>query len=348
MNLAGSTISRATLNNLDYIVSKGITIGSTVIIEKGGEVIPKVTGVVEPLNEKVDLFKIFPTTKDGKNLLCPCGLNQPLVQYPGKIDYFCEYPNCPEQQLNKILHFASRNAMDIEGLGEKVTQELIEEKFIKNIGDIYFLKNYRTKLEILDGWGEQSVDNLLKSIEESKSKSFDRVLYAIGIPGVGKETAKLLAKKFHNIENLKKATVDDLLSIPSIGKISALSIYQFFKNKKIIELCNQLEKVGLQLKEQEEKENDNNSKQNSKKISEEFKKMFYGKICVITGTFSSMKREEIKELVEQAGGKVVGTISSKTNYLLLGNNAGNSKLEKANQYNLSIIEEKLFIDLLKI
>ena len=298
VNLAGSTISRATLHNYDYIKELDIRIGDYVVIQKGGEVIPKVVRVVlEKRQEGLEEYK-FPD-------ICPCENKQPLFKPEGEVNYYCNYPECPWQIRRKIEHFMSRNAMNIKG-GEKNVEQLVNEGFLKNIADLYDLKNFRQELEKLEGWGKKSVQQLLNSIEESKKNSFIKVLYGLGIRFIGEQSSKLLAEHFKSLDDLMAATKQDLMSIHEIGEKMADSIIEFFSNPKNIEIINRLKFAGLKFKLEENELNTNKS--------------LAGQIFVLTGELQSMKRNEAKAKIEALGGKVTGTVSSKTSYVIAGSN----------------------------
>lgn len=321
--LAGSTISRATLHNSDYIEQLDIRIGDTVVIQKGGEVIPKVVSVI-PDKRKEDAKKYtFPD-------ICPCELKKPLTRIEGEANHYCNAPECPWQLRRKIEHFMSRNAMKIAG-GEKNVEQLVLAGFIKNIPDLYDLKNQRDKIEELSGWGKKSVDVLLNSIEESKNRPYSNVLYGLGIRFIGEGAAKIIARSIKNIDELAKANIDKLTSIYEIGEKMAQSIIDFFQNEENIKYINRLKNAGLQFEMSKED------------VKSEGK--FTGKTFVLTGELKSMKRNEAKKIIENNGGKVTGTVSSKTSYLVVGENPG-SKLKKAEKLNISILNEEEFIKLL--
>ncbi|MCS6966600.1 MAG: NAD-dependent DNA ligase LigA, partial [Candidatus Kapabacteria bacterium] len=219
--LAGSTVSRATLHNADYIAKLDLRIGDTVVVEKGGEVIPKVSNVVLEGRPPEAKPYHFPT-------LCPCPNQSLLYQPPGEVDYYCEHPECPWQIRRRIEHFASRRAMDIEGMGKRVVDQLVSAGFLCNIADIYELHRYREQLLSLERWGEKSVDNLLRAIEASKRRPYHRLLFALGIRFVGEETAKILAEAFPSIDHIAHASIEELTSIHGVGERIAASVHHFF------------------------------------------------------------------------------------------------------------------------
>ncbi len=323
VNLAGSTISRATLHNYDYIKELDIRIGDYVVIQKGGEVIPKVVRVVLDKRPNGLQKYIFPE-------ICPCENKQPLVRPEGEVSYYCNYPECPWQIRRKIEHFMSRDTMNIFG-GEKNVEQLVSEGYLKNIADLYELKNYRSELEKLEGWGKKSVDQLLESIEKSKKNSFVKVLYGLGIRFIGEQGSKLLVKHFKSLDNLIKAKREDLVSIYEIGDKMADSIINYFSNPKNIEIINRLKEAGLKFELVEEELNTEN--------------ILSGKTFVLTGELESMKRNEVKLIIEANGGKVTSTVSSKTNYVVVGANPG-SKLTKAQKLGIRILNEEEFLKLL--
>jgi len=237
--LAGSTISRATLHNADFITEKDIRVGDYVVIEKGGDVIPKVSSVV--LEKRTDDVKpfAFPTH-------CTCELKAPLKRPEGEASYYCDHPDCPWQIRRRIEHFCSRNAMNIGNMGEKVVESLVKLGFIKNVADIYELKKFENELKNLDRWGEKSVTNLLGAIEESKKQPFSNVLFALGIRFIGEVAAKTLAKHFRNINSIISASKEDLTAVFEIGDKMAESIIAFFSDEKEIDIINRLKESGLQ------------------------------------------------------------------------------------------------------
>lgn len=321
--LAGSTISRATLHNYDYINERDIRIGDTVVVEKGGEVIPKVSSVVLEKRQADSIKYIFPD-------ICPCKLNSPLVRIEGEANYVCTNPECPWQLRRRIEHYASRNAMNIDGLGEKVVEQFVELGYLNNIADIYNLKLKRQELLCLDRWGAKSVDNLLDAIEKSKQQPFNRVLFALGIRFIGEGAAKILAKKFHSIDELSSARIEDLIAIHEIGDKMADSIFSFFKDKQQIELIERLKLEGVNFY--------------SDSINQS-KNTLFGLVFVLTGELESMTRNQAKEKIEDLGAKVSSSVSKKTNYVVAGNNSG-TKLDKAKELNITILNEEEFIEIL--
>lgn len=321
--LAGSTISRATLHNADYIEGLDLRIGDTVLVEKGGEVIPKVTGVVLEKRPSGATKFVFPEH-------CDCGLKGRLVRPIGEVAYYCEHPECPWQLRRRIEHFVIRDAMDIEGMGEKVIDQLVSLGYLKNIASIYELKNYRNELISLERWGEKKVDNLLQAIEESKKRQLHRLIFGLGIRFIGVGAAKLLANHFRTLDKLAKATKDELLSIYEIGEKMAQSIIDFFNDEKELAIIQRLKEFGLNTVEE---------------ISEEIAKPLEGLTFVLTGELQAFTRSEIKAKIESLGGKVAGSVSKKTNYVVVGENPG-SKYTEALKLGIKILREEDLVGML--
>lgn len=322
--LAGSTISRATLHNADYIKELDLRIGDTVILEKGGEVIPKVVGVVLEKRPNWAVEYVFPE-------FCECGLQGKLVRLPGEVAYFCQHPECPWQLRRRIEHFASRNAMDIEGMGERVVDDLVSLGFLKNIASIYELKNYREKLINLERWGEKRVDNLLNAIEESKRRPLHRLIFGLGIRFIGEGAAKILAKHFKNLDAIMKASKEEFTSIYEIGDKMAESLVKFFSDPKELEIIEKLRAYGVNFSEKEE------TTLTSKKLE--------GLTFVLTGELKNLTRTEAKSKIEQLGGKVSSSVSRKTNFVVVGANPG-SKYSEAKKLGIKIINEDEFLEMI--
>ncbi|MFA6232559.1 MAG: NAD-dependent DNA ligase LigA [Bacteroidota bacterium] len=321
VHLAGSTISRATLHNEDFITGLGLRIGDTVTIEKGGDVIPKVTGFDEQLRPQ-DATEFHFITH------CPvCGTA--LVRPDGEAGWFCENVECPAQVRGRIAHFASRNAMDIEGLGEAVVDVLVEQGFLQSYADLFSLHARRAELIDLDRFGEKSVTNLLFSIEACKMRSFDRVLHALGIRFVGETVARILAQHIRSFTELIDVDPGRIKGIDGIGPRIAESVHRFFSDDRTRELVHRLIQAGVA------------SEMPKMGISESLP-YFSGKTFVLTGTLNRFTREEAKTLIERFGGKVTGTVSKKTDMLLAGADSG-SKLEKAVSLGVAVIDEIEFI-----
>lgn len=319
----GSMISKATLHNEDYIKEKDIHINDTVIIRKAGDVIPEVVKpILEERNNDCIEFKMISN--------CPCcGSN--LVRALGEADYYCLNPNCEDKLVNKLIHFASKPAYDIDSLGEKVCEQLYQLGFIKNIADIFKLNNYYNELILLPKFGEKSIDNLIQAIEKSKENNLDRLIFGLGIRHCGAKISKLLCKKFKNIDNLMNATFEDIISIGDIGEAIAKEFTQYMQNEDNIALINELKNLGLKME------------YDMGEIKENY---FTNKKCVLTGTLESMGRTEAKKLIEGFGGALSDSVSKKTDILILGANPG-SKYDKAKKLGIYIMEEAEFLKRIK-
>ena len=322
IQLGGTTVKRASLHNLDQIEKLGLCNSDYVYVEKGGEIIPKIVGVNETRRTNSTLIE-FPAE-------CPeCRAN--LIRREGEAQHYC--PNeiaCPPQIKGKIEHFIGRKAMNIEGLGAETVDQLFENGLLNNAADLYDLTF--DKLIGLDRMADKSVENLLNGLEESKKIPFERVLFAVGIRFVGETVAKKLAKHFKSIDNIKNAKFDELLEAEEIGEKIAISIQQYFLDEGNQLIIERLRESGLQM-EVIEKE----------AVSDTFNGMSF----VVSGVFLSFSRDELKELIESNGGKNVSSISSKTDYVVAGENMGPSKLKKATDLGIKILSEDDFIKLLK-
>jgi DNA ligase (NAD+) len=318
--LAGTTVKRASLHNEDEIHRKDIRIGDTVVVEKAGEIIPQVISVVNP--DRKDRSKKFEFPKT-----CPA-CDAKLIKYEGEVAWRCINPECPPQVRIKIEHFAARDALDIEGLGESVVDQLVSENLISNYGDLYDLSIDR--IIPLERMAEKSAQNLIDGIASSKNQPFEKVLYALGIRFVGKTVAKDLAEAFKTLESLQSATEDELLGVDSIGPRIAESVIEFFSNEINQKILAKLQSAGLQF-EIEEKELASN--------------IFEGKKIVLTGTLPTLSRNEAKELIEKNGGKTASSVSKNTDYVLAGESAG-SKLTKAQDLGVEILDEQQFLSMI--
>ena len=316
--LAGSTISRATLHNYDEIQRKDIRVGDTVKIEKGGDVIPKVIEVIVEKRGEDSRETELPDK-------CPV-CDSPIFKPENEVVYYCVNNECPAIVKASLQHFASRGAMDIEGLGEALISLFVEEGLLKSYADIYSLGNHFEKLIEFEKLGEKSVQNLLDGIEKSKEKDFAKVLFALGIRYVGSGVASKLSEHFIDIDNLMKATEEEIASIHEIGPSVSKSVIEYFSKEENKKLIDSLKEAGLNFKLAE------------KKLS---KNVFNGKSFVLTGTLSSMTRDEAKEKIISFGGKVVSSVSKNTDYVFAGDKAG-SKLKKAEQLGVQIINEDEF------
>lgn len=322
--VGGSTVSRATLHNEDYIKELDIRPGDTVVVEKGGDVIPKVSSVLKERRKSGTKPFTMPAQ-------CPeCGSK--ISRPEGEASTYCENSECPAQLRGRIEHFAHRGAMDIEGLGEAVVDQLVTLGFVQNYADLYELHRRQESLVKLDRWGEKSVENLLKAIETSKDRPFSRLLFALGIRHVGTSVAQLIVDRFQSMEALRDATFEELQSVQGIGPRIAESISRFLEDKHNRRIIDRLAKSGLTLEE----EKNRSARQTP----------FTGKTIVLTGTLAAYGREEAKALIEGLGGHVSSSVSSKTDYVVAGVEAG-SKLDKAKKLRIQILDEEEFIKLLK-
>jgi len=320
IELSGSTVSRSTLHNQDEIRRKDIRIGDYVIVEKGGEVIPKVVKVVA--DKRTGKEKKFRMPEK-----CPvCGSK--LVQNQEEVAIRCVNISCPAQVKGNIEHFSSRNAMDIEGLGSVLANQLVEKDLVKDFADIYKLK--MEDLIGLDRMGEKSSENLLRAIEESKKRGLARLLFGIGIRYAGVKAAKILAEHFHSMDRLIKTSFEDLKSIEEIGPVMAESIVNFFRNRENIKLIEELKNKGISMQA----------------LRVEKHTTLAGKTFVLTGALKAFSREEAKEKIESLGGNVTSAVSKKTDYVICGENPG-SKLEKAKNLGLKVIEEEELKEMLQ-
>ncbi len=314
----GSTISRATLHNEDYCRELDLRIGDIVSIKKAGDVIPE---VVEPkLERRTGLEKPFQMIKN-----CPiCGS---LLVKKGNVDYFCVNSECSKKNIEGLIHFASHNAMNIDGLGDEIIEDFYNEGFLKTIPDFYNLKNYRDDIIALEGYGHKKVSNLLLAIEESKNNSVEHLIFGLGINGIGAKNAKILASTYKNMANLSNATYDDLITIRDIGDILAENIVAFFANPSNMKLINTLEDLGV----------------NMNYIGGEVANhpLITDKKFVLTGTISFMSREEIKSLLESYGGKTIDSVSKNTDVVIVGEAPG-SKYDKAQALGIEIWNEEKF------
>lgn len=325
VQLSGTIVKRASLHNADIIEGLDLHIGDMVYVEKGGEIIPKITGVDKEargmlLGEKVRFISHCPE----------CGSK--LIRYEGEAAHYC--PNetaCPPQIKGKIEHFISRRAMDIDGLGPETVDMFYQRELIKNAADLYLLR--ADDIKNLERMGDKSAENIIKGIEASKQVPFERVLFALGIRFVGETVAKKIARSFNNIEELENADFEKLVNIDEIGEKIAQSILAYFSNPANRALVERLKDSGLQLYRTEED-------------LEAYTDKLAGQSIVISGVFTRHSRDEYKELIEKNGGKNVGSISSKTSFILAGENMGPAKLEKARKLGVKIINEEEFLSMI--
>ena len=324
VQLSGTTVRRASLHNADIIASLDLHIGDMVYVEKGGEIIPKITGV-DIDSRSADAEKVEFIT------YCPeCGSK--LIRYEDEAAFYC--PNetgCPPQIKGKIEHFISRRAMNIEGLGPETVDQFYQEGLIHNVADLYSLS--ADDICRLDRMGEKSADNIIQGIARSKEVPYERVLFALGIRFVGETVAKKVAKAFRSIDALAAANLDALIHVDEIGLKIAQSIISYFADEKNRELVERLRNAGLKLEADEEDLSGHTD-------------ILQGKSIVISGVFSRHSRDEYKELIEKHGGKNVGSISKKTSFILAGDNMGPSKLEKARSLGIAIIDENEFLSMI--
>lgn len=322
VRVAGSTVQRATLNNEDFIKEKGLMIGDIVALHKAADVIPEVTGPILSRRDGSQTKWVMPTN-------CPvCG--HPLSKV--KNMHYCLNPECNSRKIEKMIHFASRNAMDIDGMGANVIEEFFAEGFLHDIPDIYHLSDHASEIKELDGWSDKSMNSLLDAIEASKKQSMERLLFGIGIKEVGEKMAKVLSKRYKNLDELAKVSEEELLKIPDVGPVAAKSVVDFFandKNKAEIELLRQ---NGLNFDYLGTDTIDVNS-------------FFYGKTIVLTGTLTHYSRQEMTDILEGIGAHCAGSVSKKTDLVIAGPGAG-SKLDKANELGIEVIDEDKALDYL--
>ena len=321
VNLSGSVVKRASLHNFDEIRRKDIKIGDNVIVEKAAEIIPQVVNVV--FDDRKGTEKEI---KEPEN--CPaCGTK--LVKEEGLVALKCLNPHCPEKIKREISYFVSRDAMNISGLGEKIVEKFIELEKIKTVVDIYFLGNYRNELENLEKMGKKSVENLLNSINESKNQDFSKVLYALGIPFVGKFNANLLSKTFKDIDVLKEKSIEELLKVKGIGDKAAIAVNTFLNNENNWKIITELKEIGLKFKFEEDE------------LKEVKDNPIKGKNFLATGKLQKYKRNEIKDIILEKGGNYLSAVSKNLDFLIAGEKAG-SKLEKADNLGIRILSEDDF------
>lgn len=315
VRLMGSVISRATLHNEDYVLSKHIKIGDIVSIRKAGDVIPEVVSVKKERRNGTELdFKMTD--------VCPI-CHTKLIKKDTA--YYCVNDNCDKTKIENLIHFVSRDAMNIEGFGERIIEDFYNMGYLKSITDFYKLHKYKKELMELEGFGSKSINNLLDSIENSKSNSLERLLFGLGIRYVGSKTAKILARNYENIDNLMLAQYEDLINIKDIGEVIAKSVVDYFKNNR--GLVEELKKLGLNM-------------EYLGKVNSDIE--FSNKTFVLTGSLTNITRNEAKNIIEQLGGNVSGSVSKKTDFVILGENPG-SKYDDALKLNISIWDEKTFL-----
>ena len=317
VTLSGSTVSRATLHNEDYIKTKDIRIGDMVRVHKAGEIIPEVIEVDLSQRKNQNTFEMIKE--------CPV-CKSPLERKTGEADHYCTNDFCPGKHINQLIHFSSRVAMDIDTLGEKVIETLHDLGFLNTISDIYNLHKYANELKGLPGFADKKVEKLLQAIENSKTQTLDKLIFGLGIKHVGAKVAKVLVNRYTTIDELMEAKFDDLLEINEIGEMIATSIISYFSKPENQTLINQLKNHGL-----------NMTFHKDEVIDHEFN----GKTIVLTGKLENYTRDEAQAIIEKLGGKVSSSVSKKTDYVLAGSDAG-SKLTKANQLGVEVMREEDF------
>lgn len=317
--VAGSTISRATLHNEDYVKEKDLKIGDIVSIRKAGDVIPEVVEVKK--ERRTGNEKDFTMITE-----CPM-CHTTLVKKEGQVDYFCPNSKCPARHVEGLIHFVSRDAMNIDGLGDRIMEDFYNFHYIGNIADIYSLKQHEKELIRLEGYGDKSVSNLLEAIEKSKENSLEKLIFGLGIPHVGAKTAKILAQKFETMDALQEASLETLTSIPDVGEIIAKSIIEYFADSHNSGIVEELKDLGI------------NMKYLGEKVEE--KEDFAGKTFVLTGSLEIFTREEAESRIELLGGKTSSSVSKKTDAVIVGANPG-SKYDKAKELGIPIWTEQEF------
>jgi DNA ligase (NAD+) len=319
--LGGTTVKRATLHNQDEVERLDVRIGDTVIVEKGGDVIPKITGVLREKRPRGAKKFSLP----GRCPVC----DSELQRLEGEANYFCINAECPAQIRGRLEHFASRQAADIDGLGEAIIDQLVTKKLVVTPADLYFLR--KEDLLQLERMGEKSVANLLDAIESSKRQPFERILYALGIRHVGQGVARVLAREFDSIEALRKATIEQLTAVREIGPRIAESVVKYFREEHTIEMIRRLGKAGVQL---------------AGAKAHAVRQTLAGKTFVLTGSLEKFTRDEARKRIERLGGRVTGSVSTNTDFVVVGAEPG-SKFEKARDLNIPTLDEDQFLSLVK-
>ena len=321
VHVAGSIVSKATLHNEDYCILKDVRVGDVISIRKAGDVIPEVVEVKKERRKGNE--EPFKMTEE-----CPICGSKLVKNKDDEANYYCVNPHCDAKRIESLIHFASRDAMNIEGFGDEIIEDFYNLGYLKHVDDFYRLERYKEELMELEGFGEKSINNLLDSAENSKSNSLEKLLFALGIRYVGAKTGKLLALNFKNIDNLINASYEDLINIKDIGNSIANSLYDYFRKEENIELVNKLKALGL------------NMNYLGKEVIES--DLFNGKTFVLTGTLSKYSRDEAKEKIELYGGKVTSSVTSKTDVVIVGYAPG-SKYDKAKSLNITIWNEEEFV-----
>ena len=322
VHVAGSLISKATLHNEDYCITKDVRVGDTISIRKAGDVIPEVVRVLkERRNGTEKKFQMLE--------YCPI-CHTKIVRKDTEADYYCPNEMCPARKIENIIHFASREAMNIDGLGESIIEDLYNENFIINITDIYDIDKYEEELMNLEGYGKKKIDNLKSAIKNSKNNSLERLIFGLGIRNVGAKTAKVLAKYYKTLDNLMTASYEELVNISDIGDIIAKSIISYFSNEDNKNIITKLKQLGV-----------NTTYINNSGYEE--KDEFKGKTFVLTGSLVNITRDKASEIIESLGGKVSSSVSSKTSVVVVGDSPG-SKYDKALALGIPIWQEDEFLD----
>ncbi len=321
VHVAGSIVSKATLHNEDYCILKDVRVGDVISIRKAGDVIPEVVEVKKERRKGNE--EPFKMTEE-----CPICGSKLVKNKDDEANYYCVNPHCDAKRIESLIHFASRDAMNIEGFGDEIVEDFYNLGYLKHVDDFYRLERYKEELMELEGFGEKSINNLLDSAENSKSNSLEKLLFALGIRYVGAKTGKLLALNFKNIDNLINASYEDLINIKDIGSSIANSLYDYFRKEENIDLINKLKDLGL------------NMNYLGKEVIES--DLFNGKTFVLTGTLSKYSRDEAKEKIELYGGKVTSSVTSKTDVVIVGDAPG-SKYDKAKSLNITIWNEEEFV-----
>ncbi len=320
VRVAGTTVSRATLHNVDFIAEKDIRIGDIVVVQKAGDIIPEI--IEAKKDKRTGNEKIFKMPEK-----CPvCGAS--VVREEGEAAYRCTGASCPAQIMRNIIHFVSRNAMDIDGLGPALIEQLLERDMIKNAADLYYID--ATDVQDMDKMGKKSAENLINAIEKSKKNSLSRLITALGIRFVGAKASKTIAKYAKNMDNLMKIEKEELTAINEIGEVMAESICEYFSEPQNMEFIEKLRSAGVNFEEYEEENSD---------------LRFEGMTFVLTGALEEFTRNEAAEIIEKFGGKASSSVSKKTTYVLAGSDAG-SKLDKANKLGVRVISEQEFKDMI--
>lgn len=324
VRLAGTTVSRATLHNEDYINEKDIKIGDTVLVQKAGDIIPQVVQVVKDDRDGNEIEFKFPDK-------CPV-CSEPTVRLEGEAAVKCINISCPAQIRRGIIHFASRDSMNIEGLGESIVGLLLDNNIIKDIADLYYIK--KEDVINLERMGEKSAENLIKAIEKSKQNELYRLINGLGIKYIGVKGAKVLAKNFDSLDEIINADAVQLTNLEEFGDIMANSVVEFFKEEKNMTVINKLKEAGV-------------NTESIKNKDESIVNIFEGMKIVLTGTLPTLKRNDAKEMIEARGGKATSSVSKSTTFVLAGEEAG-SKLTKANELGVKVIDEAKFLDILNL